>query len=247
MKWLYRFAREWLFPRALLCPMLSCVVINWRITLMNRSSCRVLLLSLLFALIAALPSYAASKDPGIGRMTKAERAYLLSELKSSEKAMLQTIKGLTPAQWTYKPSPDSWSIAQCAEHLILAEDLIFGEAQKTLNTPAVARLDIATPTGDRQVVAQLEDRSKKAKAPAILQPAGKFPTPQSAAEEFEIRRGKTISYVKSTKDALRAHVGDGPSQSTRDVYQFLLEMAAHTVRHTAQMREVKSTPGYPRS
>jgi hypothetical protein len=46
---------------------------------------------------------------------------------------------------------------------------------------------------------------------------------------------------------LGATAGDGPSGSTADVYQFLLEMAAHSARHTAQIREVKSAPSYPTS
>ena len=129
----------------------------------------------------------------------------------------------------------------------MAEDLIFDEAQKTLKTPAVPRLSNATSEGDGQIVAQMEDRSKKVKTPKILQPTGKFPTPQSAAHEFRLRRGNTIAYVKTTDDPLRIHVGDGPSGSPADVYQFLLELAAHSARHTAQIREVKSTTGYPSS
>lgn len=201
----------------------------------------------LLAALAATPAFAAHDDAATGGMTKAERKYLLSELTSSKAALLASIKGLTPAQWTFKPSPDAWSVQECVEHLILAEDLIFGEAQKTLKTPAVARLANETSEGDRQVVAQMEDRSKKIKTPKILEPTGKFPTPESAAQEYRRHRDKTIAYVKTTHDPLLVHVGDGPSQNPRDVYQFLLELAAHTARHTAQIREVKASTAYPSS
>jgi DinB family protein len=184
-------------------------------------------------------------DSSSGGMSKAERTYLLSLLKSSETSFTSSIKGLTEAQWTYKPSPDSWSIQECAEHLILAEDLIFNESQKVLTTPPAARLSNATSEGDRKIVDGMEDRSKKAKAPKVLQPTDRFPTPESAIKEFQLRRNKTIAYVKTTQDSVRSHVGDGPSGSPADVYQFLLELAAHSVRHTAQIREVKSAPGYP--
>jgi len=209
----------------------------------------VLRLFLLWSLaaLAATPAFAANDDAATGGMTKAERKYLLSELNSSEAALLASVKGLTPAQWKFKPSPDVWSIQECAEHLILAEDLIFDEAQKTMKTRPVARLSNANSEGDRQVVAQMEDRSKKAKAPKVIQPTGKFPTPQSAAQEFRLRRDKTIAYVKTTHDPLRIHAGDGPSGATADVYQFLLQLAAHSTRHTAQIREVKAATGYPSS
>lgn len=207
---------------------------------------RIVILGLAAALGAA-GAVAGQDGATAGGMTAAERTYLVSELKSSEAALLASIEGLTPAQWTFKPSPDGWSIQECTEHLILAEDLIFGEAQKTLKTPAVARLSDATAEGDRQIVEQMEDRSKKAKAPKVLQPTRKFPTPESAAAEFQLRRDKSIAYVETTHDPLRIHVGDGPTGSPADVYQFLLEMAAHTARHTAQIREVKAAAGYPSS
>jgi len=211
---------------------------------------RLLVRLMLACWMAALPTrsvFAAKDYAATGGMTKGERAYLLSELKSSESGLLTSIKGLTPAQWTFKPSPDSWSIEECTEHLILAEDLIFDEAQTALQSPAVTRLPDATSDGDRRLVAQLEDRSKKAKAPKVIQPTGMFSTPESAAEEFKRRRDKTIAYVKTTKDPLREHVGAGPTGAPADVYQFLLEMSAHSVRHTAQIREVKSSSGYPSS
>jgi len=201
----------------------------------------------LITMLGTVHGLATSEDASTGGMTKAERTYLLSQLKSSETALLSNIKGLTPAQWTFKPSPNAWSIQECAEHLILAEDLIFGEAQKTLSTPAAARLSNATSEGDRQLIAQMEDRSKKAKAPKAIQPTGKFPTPESAVEAFKLRRDKTIAFVKTTHDPLRIHVGDAPTGDPADVYQFLLELAAHSARHTAQIREVKSATGYPSS
>lgn len=220
--------------------------VGWEImNLKQQLLCGFMLLWCVASMVS--PLAAASRDAADGSMTTTERRYLLDELKSSEDGLLGAIKGLTEAQWTFKPAPDAWSIQECAEHLILAEDLIFNEAQKVLATPSVSRLSNATPEGDRQVVAQMEDRSTKAKAPKVLQPTRKFPTPESAAKEFKLRRDKTIAYAKSTQDTLRIHAGDGPAGPTADVYQFLLELAAHSARHTAQIREVQSAPGYPKS
>src|SRR5579863_892033 len=154
-----------------------------------------------FAVMSAAIASAAQDDLATGAMSNSERSYLVSELRSSKAALLTSIKGLTAAQWTFKPSPEAWSIEECTEHLIKAEDLIFNEAMKTLHTPPVARLANATSDGDREVVAQMEDRSKKAKAPKVLQPSDQFPSPQSAAQEFEQRRNKTVAFVEGTHDA----------------------------------------------
>jgi len=182
-----------------------------------------------------------------GGMTRTERSYLLSQLESSKAAVLASIHGLSQAQWTFKPVPEAWSVRECAEHIILAEEFMFADEQKILAMPATSRLANATGDGDRQIVAQMEDRGSKAQAPPPIMPAGKFPTPESAAREFTLRRDKTIAYVKATKDALRAHSGTGPTGSTADAYQVLLMLASHSERHTAQIREVEANAGYPKT
>ena len=197
--------------------------------------------SLAFVFLACVPVFADG-----GAMTPAERAYLLDQLESSKREMLASIQGLTEAQWKFKPAPAVWSIQECAEHIILAEDFIFGLSQQMLKTPAVPRPATSTAEVDRQIVARLQDRSKKATAPEAITPSGKFATPADAAREFTAGRDKTIEYVKSTQDELRTHAGDGPA-GRMDSYQVLVLLAAHSARHTAQILEVKADSGYPKT
>jgi hypothetical protein len=194
------------------------------------------------SLLAIAPLVAADS----GAMTDAERAYLLDQLEQSKRALLSNIQRVTPAQWTYKSAPNVWSVEECAEHLILAEDYLMGAVQQTLKTPAADRLANANAEADRTFVARIKDRSQKATAPEPIQPAGKFATPADAAREFTARRDKTIAYVKNTKDELRAHSSTGPL-GPMDGYHFLLLLAAHTGRHTAQIVEVESGAGYPKT
>jgi uncharacterized damage-inducible protein DinB len=181
-----------------------------------------------------------------GSMTPAERAYLLEQLETSKKAMLASIQGLSADQWAFKPAPTVWSVKECAEHLILAEDYIFGATQQMLKSPAVARPAGSNEEMDHKLVAGVQDRSKKATAPEPIVPSGKFATPEEAAREFTARRDKTIAYVKSTDDDLRVHVGPGPL-GPMDTYQFLLLLASHSARHTAQIREVQANAEYPKT
>jgi hypothetical protein len=192
-------------------------------------------------LCAVAPLFAAD-----GSMSPAERAYLLEQLETSKKEMLASIQGLSAAQWTFKPAPEVWSVQECAEHIILAENYIFGGAQQILKSPAVDRPAISNEEVDHKIVAGVQDRSHKVKAPEAIVPSGKFATPEDAAREFTARRDKTIAYVTTTTDALRVHVGPGPA-GPMDAYQFLLLLAAHSARHTAQIREVESNVGYPKT
>ncbi|HMC59410.1 MAG TPA: DinB family protein, partial [Candidatus Solibacter sp.] len=162
------------------------------------------------------------------------------------KAMLASIQGLSADQWAFKPAPTVWSVKECAEHLILAEDYIFGATQQMLKSPAVARPAGSNEEMDHKLVAGVQDRSKKVSAPEAIVPSGKFATPEDAAREFTARRDKTIAYVKSTDDDLRVHVGPGPV-GPMDTYQFLLLLASHSARHTAQIREVQANAEYPKT
>jgi len=181
---------------------------------------------------------------GGGALSDTERSYLVDQLEQSRKAMLASIDGLTDAQWKFKPSPTAWSVQECAEHIVLAEGFIFEGAQQVLKSPAVERPEKSNSQVDHTLVAMIQDRSRKATAPEPLVPGRKFATPAEAAKAFNVARDKTIAYVKSTQDDLRTHVGPGPA-GPMDSYQFLLLLASHSARHTAQIREVEASPGYP--
>jgi hypothetical protein len=192
----------------------------------------------------ASAALAAAAD---GSMTSAERAYLIEQLETSKKNMLAAIEGLSDAQWNFKAAPDRWSVSQCAEHIILSEEYLFGASQQILKSPAVPRPEKSTAEFDRKLVAGVQDRSQKATAPEPLVPSGtKFATPADAAKEFAARRDKTIAYVQSTEDDLRVHVAPSPLGPIDD-YQFLLLLASHSARHTLQMKEVQATAGYPKA
>ncbi len=198
--------------------------------------------TVLFAIVAAAPLLAAD-----GAMNAAERAFLLDQMESSKKEFLASIEGLTPAQWSFKPAPNVWSVQECAEHIILAEDYIFGGTQQLLKTPAVERPARSNAEVDRQFAAGVRDRSHKVTAPEPIVPSGsRFATPADAAKEFSARRARTINYVTATNDDLRVHVGPGPA-GPMDAYQFLILLAAHSSRHTAQILEVKSNPNFPKA
>jgi hypothetical protein len=193
-------------------------------------------------IVAAAPLLAAES----GAMTAAERAFLVAQLEQSKTDFLAAINGVTAAQWSFKPAPTVWSVAECAEHLILAEDFLRGTAQGILKTPAVPRPETSTSEQDHKLVDMVGDRSHKATAPEPITPSGKFATPADAIKEFTARRDKSLAYARTTTDELRVHTVKGPL-GTMDAYQFLLLMASHTERHTAQIREVQANADYPKA
>jgi hypothetical protein len=58
-------------------------------------------------------------------------------------------------------------------------------------------------------------------------------------------RAKTAAYVATTSDNLRGHIAPHPVLKELDGHQWILLLAAHSARHTAQIEEVKKAAGYP--
>jgi hypothetical protein len=196
---------------------------------------------LAFCILAAVPLLA-----GEGALTDSERSFLVEQLQLSKKAFLASIDGVTEAQWKFKASPTSWSIAECAEHIVLSEDFLFKTSQGILKTEAVPRPETSNSEQDHKLVMMVGDRSHKATAPEPIKPSGKFATPADAAQAFTEKRERNMAYAKTTTDELRVHVTKGPL-GTMDAYQFLLLMASHTGRHTDQIKEVQANADYPKA
>jgi DinB superfamily len=192
------------------------------------------------SVLAVAPAMAADS----GALNDAERTFLIEQMEMSKKAFLASISGLSDAQWKFKPAPAVWSVAECAEHIVLSEDFIFEGSQQVLKSPAVPRPEKSNSEFDHQLAIGVQDRSHKATAPEPITPSGKIATPADAARAFTEKRDRNEAYVKTTSDDLRTHVGPGPA-GPMDAYQFLVLMATHTARHTAQIKEVQANANYP--
>src|SRR5690349_12288416 len=59
-------------------------------------------------------------------LTPADRDKAMKYLESTKQGVADATKGLSAAQWTFKPAPDKWSVAEVTEHIAAAEDYIRG-------------------------------------------------------------------------------------------------------------------------
>ena len=182
-------------------------------------------------------------------LTQEERDRAVAELEGSKKAFLDATKGLSPAQWNFKAAPDRWSVAECSEHIALAEGFIFAlVSEKIMKAPANPEKREAAKGKDDLILKILQDRSHKATAPEPLDPAKQAAmTLPESIKLFQDKRAGTIEYVKTTEEDLRDHLFDHPVPAigTLDGYQWILLISGHTRRHTAQILEVKADANFP--
>jgi uncharacterized damage-inducible protein DinB len=69
-------------------------------------------------------------------MTTEERTKVLNWLDESHREFLAGIDGLTDDQWKWKPAEERWSVGETAEHIVLAEGLMFAMVQRAVSSPA---------------------------------------------------------------------------------------------------------------
>jgi hypothetical protein len=189
--------------------------------------------------VAAVSTWAAAAT-----LTEAEKQEGLAQLARTRAGVTDATKGLSEAQWKFKPGPDRWSIAEVLEHIVLAEDLLLGHIAKNVMQAPAGKPDRDYKAADRMVLSAIADRTNKVKAPDMIVPAGKRP-PEELVGAFLKSRERTTEFLKSTA-GLRDHVVDSPLGQPLDAYQWLLYISAHSERHTKQILEVKSDPNFPK-
>ena len=198
------------------------------------------LIGMLTALLLLIGAAAASAQ----EVTPAEKDRALQYLETTKKNVLEATKGLSEAQWNFKPAPDRWSVAQVMEHIAAAEDFI-----RTLTKEKIMLAPVGEPGRDMKktdeaVLAMVPDRTNKVQAPEPLVPTNRFATPEGSIKHFLESRAETEGFLK-TATGLRDHVSDSPLGKL-DAYEFVLLIAAHSERHTKQINEVKADPNFPK-
>jgi hypothetical protein len=198
------------------------------------------IISMAFALLLLIPGLDQTLSP-------AERDHAVAELDSSQKAFLEATSGLSEAQWNFKPAPDRWSIAECAEHIGVTEAFILKLiTEQTLKGPAEPEKRALVQGKDSSLMTLVVDRTAKFKAPEIIQPTRRWATSGEITKNVLESRARTIEFVSTTQADLRDHFMDHPVFKTLDTYQWILLTSGHMRRHTAQILEVKADPNFPK-
>jgi len=177
-------------------------------------------------------------------VTQAEKDKALQYLETTKKNVVEATKGLSEAQWNFKPAPDRWSAAQVMEHIAAAEDFLRTLAKEKVMLAPAGEAGRDVKKTDEAVLAMVPDRTNKVQAPEPLLPTNRFGSPEGSLKHFLESRTTTEDFLKSTA-GMRDHVMESPLGKL-DAYEFVLLVAAHSERHTKQISEVKADLNFPK-
>ena len=136
---------------------------------------------------------------------------------------------------TLRPVPESWSVAEVLEHLVLVERrsslLLRGVAQKV-------KAGLATPANGQLSKELLLNRTQKRVATEAVSPSGAVAVADSL-QALQAARGELRAVVAAADERmLGAHAYDHPFFGPLNAGQWVEFIAGHEARHTAQIAEI---------
>ncbi|MEK6409208.1 MAG: DinB family protein [Acidobacteriota bacterium] len=198
--------------------------------------------------LLAIFTPARTRPAGDGKLTPEERAKAIKMLNDSHNELLSYIEKLSDAQWNFRPSPIKWTVGETAEHIALAEGLLFGAMERALASPI--NPDWETKSAGKEAILDnlLAARKGKAQAPEPIQPLRRKMSRADIMTLLKEGRAKSMKFIETTELPLKAHTLDHPFPvfGTLNAYQWFVYIPAHNLRHNKQVVEIMGSPGFPK-
>lgn len=175
-----------------------------------------------------------------------DREGLIAQLRDSAGVFTGSFRGLSLPRFHFKPGPDRWSIAETAEHVIVAEvssvKLMRGRMIRNPTPPDVLA---ATAGGDERIERRLAVRDRSYPAPEFVLPEGRWRDPAEMEAVFTESRAAVIEFLETTPLDLNSVAAPHPALGPLTGFQWAHFLVRHCLRHVEQIEEVKATAGYP--
>jgi len=175
------------------------------------------------------------------RMEDDRQAFLMDHLKESEQYILNALSDVNDAHWNHRLNDQVWTISECAEHILVAEQAILAGIQKKLAEEQP--VDKAEPQSDEAVLNILYDRvNKKVKTLEPFEPTGLWASKDQFLAAFKASRESLYAFIDKNEIDLHTYFNQSPAGEV-SLHQMLLVLSGHTARHTHQIEEVKEPLG----
>ena len=174
-------------------------------------------------------------------MSQPEREHLVAHLEMTQAWLADEVSSLSPRQLNYRPAPDRWTVAEVVQHLVISEPNYWKLLHDALKQPPKKLDQQAT---DADVLWYGIDRTRHDKTPANQNPIDQKIDIALAMKKFLAMHAQLLDMARTSNEDLRSHAV--PAWGV-DAYQCLLEISTHEQRHILQIREIKASPGFPKS
>ena len=165
---------------------------------------------------------------------------VLATLDASRQALRESMAAIPPAVRTSRPGPDRWSPVDIVEHLSLVElrfsTVVGGKIAEALDGGLTPERQPREPLPEK-IRTMLADRTGKRTAPEAAVPSGAMNEQAAWAAADKARAGFRAAVLSADGLALSGVIHEHPFFGPLNVYQWVELIAAHEMRHVAQVRE----------
>jgi hypothetical protein len=159
---------------------------------------------------------------------------LSTNLQNSRESIREALAGITEEDACRSPGPGRWSALDCVEHLTIAEEAMLGRLKD--GDPLAEPIHL--PEREARMAAGVSGRATRVQAPPAALPAGRFASMAEALDGFCAARGRTLEFIEAVPN-LRALQVTHPFFGLISGYELAVVMASHSLRHAAQIREIR--------
>jgi hypothetical protein len=175
-----------------------------------------------------------------------DRKYLLANLIRSRDELTRATRDLSKDQWSFKESPDRWSINEVVEHVSRWEMLFDARITSSLQAGKNPERMKKTKPDSTYVNFIMEEKPHYSldytKPFSYSIPMGRN-TLESNLAWFLKMRNELIEYIRTTNDDLRMYFN---GMGSTNIHQTCIYTFGHTDRHLRQISKVKKDPKYPK-
>jgi hypothetical protein len=176
------------------------------------------------------------------------------ELDEIGREALETFGALTPAQLNWQPDAKRWSVAQCFDHLLTGNRLMFRAADEALDQSRAKtlwqRLPVMPGFIGRVMVRSLgPEAARKLKAPTVARPSASRISADVVQRFAEQQREAAARVALLDQRLATQTIMSSPfvrivTYSVLDGWRLIV---AHDRRHFEQARRVTQSAGFPKA
>ena len=127
-------------------------------------------------------------------MSAEDRQHLMVHLQMTEQWLADEVRGLSPAQLSFRSAPDRWSVRECVSHLAVAEPDYWRDFMRAVK---------ATPSGTKSSLTDADilwygiDRVVHTKTGGGHEKVERYPEMAPALADFRKLRSTMLEYVRT--------------------------------------------------
>ena len=178
--------------------------------------------------------------------TDTDRKYLIENLIRTRDEIIKETSNLSKEPWSFKESPDRWSINQVVEHIAIWELILDNEISKALSAGLQPEFSKSVKPDSMYLGFILEEKPhisiEYTKPFTYTLPMGLNDGKNNVAW-FVKMRDESIEYLKTAKEDLRGYY---QVARPKNIHQVYITIFGHSQRHLRQIMKIKAHANYPK-